>query len=383
MAAIRPCPVSTSRLATSFAPNRFPRRPPIPAMSGLVIYGSYGYTGTLVAEAAVECGLDPVLAGRERRTLESQAARLGCEFEVVSLDEPKVLDMVLDDASVVLHCAGPFSRTWEPMVEACLRTGTHYLDITGELTVFEAIHDQDDRAEEAGVMLLPGVGFDVVPTDCLAAHLAERLPDADRLELAFRAENGVSRGTAKTMVEHLDGGGAVRRDGRIEDVPVVHERRTVDFGWGYDGQHAAAIPWGDVSTAYHTTGIPNVTTYMAMPERAVRMQRMAGLVTPLLSLPPVRTGLQWLIEQTTEGPSADERASGRSYVWGEASTADGERVVSRLRGPHTYALTVETALATAKRALDGDAPTGYQTPAGAYGPDLILDVEGVEREDVV
>ena len=352
-------------------------------MSELVIYGSYGYTGTLIAEAAVERGLDPVLAGRERRTLVSQAARLDCEFEVASLDEPKVLDMMLDDATAVLNCAGPFSRTWEPMVEACLRTGTHYLDITGELTVFEAIHEGDDRAEEAGVMLLPGVGFDVVPTDCLAARLAERLPDAERLELAFRAENGVSRGTAKTMVEHLDAGGAVRRDGHVEEVPIAHETRTVDFGWGLGAHHAAAIPWGDVATAYHTTGIPNVTTYMTMPERAVQLQRAVGLVTPLLSLPPVRTGLQWLIEQTTEGPDANERESGRSYVWGEASTADGDRVVARLRGPHTYALTVETALATAKRALDGDAPVGFQTPAGAYGPDLILDVDGVEREDVV
>ncbi|MDS0281345.1 saccharopine dehydrogenase family protein [Haloarcula onubensis] len=352
-------------------------------MSDLVVYGSYGYTGTLIAEAATERGLDPVLAGRERRSLESQAARLGCEFEVVALDEPKVLDMVLSDATAVLNCAGPFARTWKPMVEACLRTETHYLDITGERTVFEAIHDQGDRAADAGVMLLPGVGFDVVPTDCLAAHVAQRLPDADRLELAFRAENGVSRGTAKTMVEHVDGGGAVRRDGRIERVPIAHESRTVDFGWGLDGQHVAAIPWGDVATAYYTTGVPNVTTYMAMPERAVQLQRAAGLVTPLLSLPPVRTGLQWLIEQTTEGPDADERERGESYVWGEATTADGERVVSRLRGPHTYALTVETALATARRALDGDAPVGFQTPAGAYGPDLILGVEGVEREDVV
>ncbi|WP_324661625.1 saccharopine dehydrogenase family protein [Haloarcula sediminis] len=352
-------------------------------MSGLVIYGSYGYTGDLIAKAAVEYGLDPVLAGRERRTLESQADRLNCEFEVASLGEPDLLDMLLDDATAVLNCAGPFSRTWEPMVEACLRTGTHYLDITGELTVFEAIHRQDDRAEDAGVMLLPGVGFDVVPTDCLAAHLADRMPDAATLELAFRAENGVSRGTAKTMVEHLDGGGAVRRDGHIEDVPFAHESRTVDFGWGLDGQHVATIPWGDVSTAYHTTGIPNVTTYMAMPERAVRIQRAAGLVAPLLSLSPVRTGLQWLIGQTTDGPDAGERETGESHVWGEVRNAEGERAVSRLRGPHTYALTVETALSAAERALAGNAPAGYQTPAGAYGPELILDVEGVEREDVV
>jgi len=362
-------------------------------MSGLVIYGSYGYTGSLIAEAAVERGLDPVLAGRERQTLESQAARLRCDAEVVGLDEPKVLDMVLSDAAAVLHCAGPFSRTWEPMVDACLRTGTHYLDITGELSVFEAIRERSEAAADAGVLLLPGVGFDVVPTDCLAAHLAQRLPDAETLELAFRAEIGVSPGTAKTMIEHLDAGGAVRRDGVIEQVPSAHETRTVDFGWGHDGVHAAAIPWGDVSTAYYTTGIPNITTYMAMPKRAVRLQRAAGLLSPVLSVPAVKNALQWTIDQTTDGPDEDDRAEGESYVWGEVRNGDGDRAVSRLRCPHTYALTVETALATVQRVLDGAEspsdngeralPVGFQTPAGAFGPDLILDVDGVEREDVV
>ena len=352
-------------------------------MSGLVIYGSYGYTGNLIATEAVERGLDPVLAGRERRTLESQAGRLDCAFEVVGLDEPRVLDMLLEEATVLVHCAGPFSRTWKPMVEACVRTGTHYLDITGEMSVFEAISERDGRAEDAGVMLLPGVGFDVVPTDCLAAHLAARLPEAETLELAIRADVGVSPGTAKTMVEHIDNGGAVRRDGTIETVPPGNETRTVDFGWGQDGVHAAAIPWGDVSTAYYTTGIPNVIVYMSMPETVARAQRLSGVVSPILGLTPVKRALQWYIEPTTAGPDAEERTAGKSYVWGEVRTGDGERAVSRLRGPHAYAMTVETALAATQRVLDGEVKSGFQTPAGAYGPDLILDIDGVEREDVV
>ncbi|MBX0321650.1 saccharopine dehydrogenase NADP-binding domain-containing protein [Halomicroarcula sp. F13] len=352
-------------------------------MGEFVVYRSYGYTGSLVADAAVDRGLDPVLVGRDREKVDRQAAELRCDFEVVGLDEPKVLDMVLEDATAVLHCAGPFTRTWEPMVDACLRTGTHYLDITGELDVFEAIHARDDEAEDADVMLMPGVGFDVVPTDCIAAHLAGRLPDADTLELAFHADVGLSRGTLKTVVEHLDAGGAVRRDGHIERVDPAHESRTIDFGWGHDGLHAAAMPWGDVSTAYYTTGIPNVTVYMSMPESAARMQRLTGALSPLLGLPPVKAALKWYVEQTTDGPDAEERASEQSYVWGAATTPDGDRAVSRLRGPHTYDLTVETALAALDRVLDGDAPTGFQTPAGAYGADLILDVDGVEREDVV
>ncbi len=350
-------------------------------MSELVIYGSYGYTGNLIAEAAVDRGLEPLLAGRERRSLESQAARLRTEFEVMGLDEPKVLDMVLEDADVVLNCAGPFSRTWTPMVDACLRTGTHYLDITGEISVFEAIQERGEQAAADGVMLLPGTGFDVVPTDCLGAHLAEALPDADRLELAFRADGGVSRGTAKTMLEHIDSGGAVRRDGDIQQVPLVHERRTVDFGWGQGERNASTIGWGDVSTAYHTTGIPNVTVYVAMPESAARAQRAVGMLSPVLGLDPVKRALQWYVERTTDGPDAEERTEGRSYVWGEVTTPDGERAVARLRGPHAYALTVDTALACAQRALDGEAEPGFQTPAGVYGADLILEMDGVERQD--
>jgi short subunit dehydrogenase-like uncharacterized protein len=350
-------------------------------MSELVVYGSYGYTGSLIAEAAVDRGMEPLLAGRERRSLESQAARLRTEFEVVGLDEPKVLDMVLDEAEVVLNCAGPFSRTWTPMVDACLRTGTHYLDITGEISVFEAIHERSAAAAAEDVMLLPGTGFDVVPTDCLGAHLAEALPDADRLELAFRAEGGISRGTAKTMLEHIEAGGAVRRGGDIQGVPLGHESRTVDFGWGHGGVYTTAVPWGDVSTAYYTTGIPNTTVYTAIPESIARIQRVAGVLSPVLGLEPVTRALQWYVERTTEGPDAEERRQGRSYVWGEVQNPDGDRAVARVRGPHTYALTVETALACARRALSGDAEPGFQTPAGVYGPDLILDVDGVEREN--
>lgn len=349
----------------------------------LVVYGSYGYTGSLITEALVDRGCDPLLAGRNRDRLTDQAIQAGCDSDVVALDEPRVLDMVLEDATAVLHCAGPFTETAAPMVDACLRTGTHYLDITGEIDVFEALHDRDEEAEDAGVTLLPGTGFDVVPTDCLAAHLHDRLPEATALELAFDADVGVSPGTAKTAVEHLASGGRTRRDGRIVSVPSAHASRRVDFGWGRDDRYAAAIPWGDVSTAYHTTGIPNVTVYMSMPPSAARWQRGAAVLSPVLGLDPVKRVLRWVVDARITGPDESERAGAESYVWGEARTDGGERVVSRLRCPHTYTTTVETALAVTERVLDGDAPTGFQTPAGAFGPDLILDVDGVEREDVV
>ncbi|MFD1587039.1 saccharopine dehydrogenase family protein [Halorientalis brevis] len=348
-------------------------------MADLLIYGSYGYTGELIAEAAVERGITPILAGRSERKLARQADELDCPTRPLDLAADDV-PAALADVDVVLNCAGPFVDTYEPLVEACIESSTHYLDITGEIDVFQGVAAHDEAARDAGVMLMSGVGFDVVPTDCLAAHLADRLPDATHLALGFEALSSVSAGTAKTAIEFVGDGGVVRRDGLLEPVAPAHKTRRIDFGRGE--RTAATIPWGDLVTAAHTTGIPNVEVYAAMPEPIIWSMRGTRLFAPLLGCGPVKSTLQELVDATVDGPSERQREGGRSYLWGEATNDDGDRVVSRLETPETYALTVETALATATRALDGDAPAGYQTPAGAYGADLILDVEATAREDV-
>jgi len=348
-------------------------------MADLLVYGSYGYTGELVTREAVDRGLDVVAAGRDRAAVETQAGRLGCEQEVVGLDEPRVLDLALADVSAVLNCAGPFADTAEPMVESCLRTGTHYLDVTGEIAVFEALAARDQQAHEAGVTVLPGVGFDVVPTDCLAAHLAGRVSDPNRLALGFETAGGLSPGTAKTTIRGLGTGGAVRREGRIERVPVGSSTRRIDFGNGE--RVGMSVPWGDVSTAYHTTGIGNVTAYMATSPQAARAARVAGYLGPLLSAGPVQSALERLVEWGVDGPDERTRETGASYVWGEVVGEDGTRAVSRLRGPETYRLTKLAAVEVAERVVEGDAPAGFTTPAGAFGPDLVLDIDGVERAD--
>lgn len=347
-----------------------------------VVYGAYGYTGSLIARAAVERGLEPVLAGRDRDRLSDLAIQLGCDHEVVALDEPMVLDMLLEDARAVLHCAGPFVHTAQPMVDACYRTGTHYLDITGEIPVLASLTQQDERAREEGIAVLPGVAHDVVPTDCLAAHLDQRLPDATSLDLAFEASGGLSPGTAHSLVEHIDAGGAVRRDGRIERVPLAHERSEIDFGWGNDDRTVAAIPWGDVVTAYHTTGIPNVTVSMAMPPSTIRWYRLAGKLGPLLGTAPLQRLLHWLVDRRVEGPDERTRAETASYVHGVVEAADGQRAAARLRCPNVYRTSVDTAVEIAARVLDDPPESGFRTPAGVYGPDLILEATDAEREDV-
>jgi short subunit dehydrogenase-like uncharacterized protein len=349
-------------------------------VTDLLVYGAYGYTGELIAEAAAAREIALTVAGRDRTRVESVAGQLDCEGRVFGLDEPRVVEQVVGEHAVVLNCAGPFAETADPLVEACLAAGTQYLDVTGEISVFEALHDRDATARDCGVCLLPGVGFDVVPTDCLAAHLADRLGDADALELAFETDGSTSAGTLRTALRGLPDGGRVRRDGAIERVPLAHRTREVDFGNGL--RTVGAIPWGDVATAYYTTGIPSVTVYQSMHPRTVRFLRIARYLSPVFRVDAVREAVLGLATDDYAGPDAAERETGSARIWGRATNGAGEQVVSRLRTPHPYALTVETAILAATRVLGGDAKPGFHTPAGLFGADVVLAVDGVRREDV-
>ena len=324
-------------------------------------------------------GQRPILAGRSPTALTTLADELNLEHRVFSLANPAAVDTGLRDVSAVLHCAGPFSHTAQPMADACLRTKTHYLDTTGEIAVFEFMASRDQDAKAAGVMLMPGVGFDVVPSDCLATHLKRRLPSATGLTLAFRLLSRASRGTATTMIENFPQGGLVRKAGKITVVPAAWKSRSIDFGSG--PLPAITIPWGDVSTAYHSTDIPDIEVYMAAPATtrfAARLSRHTGW---LLGMPWMQAYLKRRIRAGPPGPTDKERASGKSFLWGEVTDHDGRRAVSRLQGPEGYTFTVLTALAIMERVLAGDAPSGFKTPSMVYGPDLVLTIPGVVRED--
>lgn len=344
-----------------------------------LLYGVTGYTGQLVLERCLARGLGPIVAGRGEG-VRALASAHGLEARVVGLDDPGALRQALAGVRVVAHCAGPFSRTSRPMADACLAAGAHYLDITGEIGVFEALAARSEEARSAGIMLLPGAGFDVVPSDCLAAHLKRRLPDATHLVLAFQSTGGLSRGTATTMVENIGRGGAIRRQGRITPVPAAWKTMRVDFGRG--PVDVTTIPWGDVATAWHSTGIPDIEVYTRMgggTRFALKASRYLG---GLLASAPVQRILKNRIRSGAPGPDEAARTRGRSILWGEASNATGRAVRARQTGPEGYTLTALTVVAALERALAGDAPPGFRTPSMAYGPDFILEIEGTAREDL-
>ena len=348
--------------------------------SGFLLYGSTGFVGGAIAHLAVQNGLRPIIAGRDAAKIEAQATELGIEHRVFSLDDSTAMDKVLKEVTVVLHCAGPYIYTSKPMVDGCLRTGTHYLDITGEIPVYKALAALDTESKSRGAMLLPGVGFDVVPTDCLALHLKQRLPSATRIALAFHSE-GPARlppGTANTMIEMIPFGNKVRRNGRLETPPRGAKTRMIDFGRG--PVQATMLTWGDIFMAYYSTGIPNIEDYAVLPAEMRRQMPLIDYMRPLFKLTVVRNFFK---RRLKAGSTADERARTRTSVWGEVEDAQGRKAVSRLHGPEAGVIwTARAALAAVQKVLAGNASPGFQTPALAYGADFVLECEGVTREDL-
>jgi short subunit dehydrogenase-like uncharacterized protein len=349
--------------------------------STFLLYGATGYVGAEMARLALTHGLQPVLAGRDAARLEKIASKLGVEHRVFDLNDPDKIEQALKDVAVVLHCAGPFIYTFKPMVEACLKTGTHYLDITGEIPVYEAIAARDAEARKRGVMLLPGVGLDVVPTDCLALHLKQRLPSATHLRLAFKTEGpgGLPPGTQRTMIELVPYGDRVRLNGRLVTPEQSGKTRLVDFGRG--PVLVTRLTWGDIFTAYHSTGIPNIEDYFAFSKALRQQMSMFNALRPLFKLPVIRSLVKLGVKP---GPTAGQRSRTVTHVWGEVEDDQGNKAAARLHGPEAgVEWTAQTSLRAVQKVLGGNAPVGYQTPATAYGPDFVLEGGGVTREDLV
>ncbi|HKE96688.1 MAG TPA: saccharopine dehydrogenase NADP-binding domain-containing protein [Povalibacter sp.] len=339
-----------------------------------LLYGANGYTGELIAREAVRRGMRPILAGRSKQKIGKLAAELGCPSAVFELDDHTALVSSLENVAAVLHCAGPFSATARSMMQACLASHVHYLDITGEIDVFELAHSVHEKAQRSGIVLCPGVGFDVVPTDCVALKLREALPDATHLTLGFDSKSGLSKGTAKTAVESAGEGSRVRRDGKIITVPLASQTRRIDFGNGE--RLAVGIAWGDVATAYYSTGIPNIEVFTASSQHTITRMRRANLLRPLLRTRLVKGLLKRSIERRLQPPNQAQRESNPSFVWGEARNAAGRKVTARVVTANGYALTIESSLAIMARVQETPYSAGYATPGMLMGADFVSSLPG-------
>lgn len=345
----------------------------------ILIYGANGYTADLIIELALSEGAKPILAGRSPDKIATLAKQHGLPMRTFGLDDPAQIVAGLANVAVVLNCAGPFTRTAKALALACMQAGVHYLDITGEVEVFESLMALSAQAQTAGVMLMPGTGFDVVPSDCLAAHLKRRMPNATSLTLAFQAIGQPSHGTATTMAENMHKGGFVRRGGELQSVPPVWKTRSMDFGQG--PVDTMTVPWGDVATAWVSTGIPDIEVFMAMPKPMIMGAKLMRYTGGLMASDWVQGLIKRGIDSRPAGPNAAQRQRGAAHLWGEVRNAAGKTLTSRLDTPDGYALTALTAWDIAKRAARGEARPGFQTPSLVFGADYILGFAGTSRRD--
>ena len=290
-----------------------------------LLYGATGFVGEAIARLAAQQGPQLILAARDAGRVEKLAAAVGAEFRAFDLRDPLRIRAALEGVALVLNCAGPFIHTTRPLVEACLQTGTHYLDLTGEIPVYQALADRDAEAKASGIMLLPGSGFDVAVTDCLAVHLKQRLPSATRLTLAFQSEGPASLppGTQRTFIEMIPYGNRVRRDGHLVAPRQIIKTRPIDFGKG--PRMAIRLGWGDVFMAYYSTGIPNIEDYAAFPRAVSRQIAAVSYVRPLFRLGLIRSLMKVTV---THGPTPEARAHSRMHVWGEVVDDGGRRAAS-------------------------------------------------------
>lgn len=346
-------------------------------MNHFLIYGANGYTGREIVKHAIHSGLKPIVAGRNQKEIEDLAKKHELPFRVFSLTNHHSIVEGLKDCSVILNCAGPFIFTVKPIINACLETTTHYLDITGELNIMEDLQQLNDQFIQRNIMCMPGTGFDVVPSDCLSKWLSLELPSANELKLAIKHSGGVSRGTAMSIVEYVHKGGCVREEGKIKDVRPAS--KTIEFSIKGKEYMAHLMRWGDISTAFFSTGIPNIEVYFTGSKSRKRLLRFVGSISGILKLRMIKSLLRVLVNLFVKGPrESDESSSGR-FIWGKVTSPDESTREGYIDVIPSYRLTVITAVYIGSRVLKGDFKPGFQTPSTAYGHHMVIDSGAAER----
>ncbi len=327
-------------------------------MSKVLIYGATGYTGSMVAQQAKAAGLDFIIAGRDADKLGRLAHDLGVDARAFALADAAEVGRALRGIGVVLNCAGPFAATADALMRACMSTGARYLDITAEINVYRLAERLGPQAAEAGVMLMPGVGWDVVPTDCLALQLAQRLVKPNQLRIALQVAGSMSRGSAISAGEIVDAGLWTRVAGELVRTDGAGPQR-FDFGQG--PVDCAPLSFGDLVTAWHSTGIPNIAMFVNVTGDAFPAGDLSAL---------------------PDGPSAQERGAQRARAVVEVTGEDGATVRAVIETVNGYSYTPLAAVEAARRVQRGESCPGFETPARLFGPDFAETIPDTHVTDI-
>jgi short subunit dehydrogenase-like uncharacterized protein len=343
-------------------------------MGPVMVYGATGFSGRPIAERLCEAGHDVVVAGRSETKVRELAGALDAPSRVFGLEDPAEIALGLRGIGVVVHAAGPFLDTAAPMIEGCARTGAHYLDLSGEWPVFAFAQRLGPLAAEAGVMLMPGVGYLIVISDCLAAYAATRVPEATLLRIAVaQPPTPLSRGTFRSALDLMASRVIVRRCGAVRAIPLGDLRRSFNFGAGE--RASLGFSWPDVITGQHTTGIANIEAYVEAPAAFRLAWRFGAQAAQAFGDEAFRAASAPMTALWPERPSAV--ALGRSSHSVVVEAVDPWRRATRfgVRTADGYSVTTATATAVVERVLAGAHAPGFQTPAGLFGAVLMWDLD--------
>ncbi|MHA2179878.1 MAG: saccharopine dehydrogenase family protein [Promethearchaeota archaeon] len=349
-------------------------------MTTWMLYGAYGYTGKLIAQEAKNRSHSPILAGRSKEKLLSVAEKLNMDYKILDLKNEDKLAESLKNIDLVFHAAGPYKYTSEPMVKACLKTGTNYVDITGEVQVFEQNFKYDKEAREKKIAIISGVGFDVVPTDCLAKYVSEKIANPILLDLGITAMSNPSPGTLKTMLEYFHTGQLVRRDGELTGLKKDIIRK-IQFS---DKERVVRpVTWGDLATAYRTTHIPNITTYMPLPKKFPSLLQSLGVSAKDFSEnEESKKKVKDWVEKNIYGPDQVKRETYRCYLWAQVTNEKGENAQAWIETMESYQFTAVAGVRCVEKILNLK-PIGVLTPALAFGADFVLEIPKTTRIDSI
>jgi len=343
----------------------------------IMIYGAYGFTAKLIIEKMVAEGMNPVLAGRKVRPLEEVANEFGLTATVFDLNSPKVIRRELERVDLVLHCAGPFKVTGKPMIDACIDTSTHYLDITGELEIFEYCQEVSNNAKANNVLLLPGCGFDIIPTENLGVLLHSKLPDANSLEIAIYGLGKPSKGTTRSVIGVMASGSRIRQNGDLVEIPYGSQPKEFTFANGKT-RTCIPVPLPDLIATFQSTGIANIKMYFTMKPMQIRMTGFFQPLMRVLRFNPLASIVEWIVGKLASNPDEEFRADSPSYIIGIVHNGE-KSIQADLVTPNAYDLTA-TATVQAVKHIEGlnSIPTGYVAPSEVLGSDFITTLGGVD-----
>lgn len=329
----------------------------------VAVFGAYGHTGRFVVSELRDRGLIPLLAGRDAGKLRALAAagslasRPEPGVRPASVDDPAAMDRALDGAAAVINCAGPFTATAAPMIEAALRAGIPYVDVSAEIEAnVDTFTCFAGRARAAGAVVLPAMAFFGGLGDLLATTAMGDWTAADEVHIAYGLSSwhptAGTRAAGKVSGQRRGGRGVRYANGRLE----YHDDALPTMEWPFP----APLGTRPVIAEFTMTDVVTIPSHLTVPVvRTYMTTEAAGDVAA---------------PQTPAPAPADERGrSAQTFLVDAVVRRGGAERRAAASGQDIYAVTAPLAVEAVQRVLAGQAKTAGVASAGQLfdAPDFL------------